>query len=428
MKIQQNNAIIPLLIKYIIICFCIIVLIHNFSIEQFTDSTINLTIFSIGLLSLGIFYFSLNNTFGLIIFYLISYFNYSILMRRYIIKTSSNLYLQIDDINIHGIGVTIILVFLIIVLLFLKKNFYKTKRIYIKNKENKYIVLIISIILIIIFLFAFGRPDIDGGRGEPSALYEYSIIFFILGFYYSGEKKIYRYTLLIILVCFGLQNIIYGGRITAIQLIMIVYVMFIHGKISIKYFIPFALVLFVYLNGIGTFRGSMSLDKNSLEIILNNLKNNMLTLDTADSAYFTSLTFVIVKEKISFLERIELFKNFCLSIFFGGSVTNSNLAYYTRNYIFHYFGGVLPFFFYFWLGWIGIFIPSVIVAKIINYSSKLSLIENDFPSYLKLIMVYLLVTIPRWYLYSPTPLFRGLLLFTLVYLFFKLVHNLTIKK
>lgn len=44
--------------------------------------------------------------------------------------------------------------------------------------------------LALILVFGFSRPDAVGGdRGSPSAMYEYSMIFFLLGFYFAGDRR-----------------------------------------------------------------------------------------------------------------------------------------------------------------------------------------------------------------------------------------------
>ena len=76
--------------------------------------------------------------------------------------------------------------------------------------------------------------------------------------------------------------------------------------------------------------------------------------DTSYSAYYTSLTFLKVKEFVGVQTQLYLLFQFILYIFLGSKIVDSNLAVYTRQYYVHYYGGVLPLYMYFYLGILGI--------------------------------------------------------------------------
>ena len=86
----------------------------------------------------------------------------------------------------------------------------------------------------------------------------------------------------------------------------------------------------------------------------------------------------------------------------------------------HSNGGILPLYLYFYLGWMSIPITAVIISKYLNLISKLE--EKRFKKYHVLIFSYIFVTAPRWILYSPNQLIRGVLLFSMVFLFLLLLE------
>lgn len=281
----------------------------------------------------------------------------------------------------------------------------------VNNETNDLIVVGICVALVFVWVFGFTRPDIAGERGAPSTIYEYSIIFFILGFYYGGTKR-FQMILTILLGAFALQNFVYGGRITGLQLLICWSLCVIIDKISIGKVAPVIVFLFFVLVSIGQQRASFVLSVNSLREAVEKVIATGGSLDTAYSAFFTSLTFLKTELILSETKRLEMFGLFILSIFFGGSVPDSNLAQFTHQYYLHYFGGVLPFFGHFYLGWSGVFAFSGIVIAWFRYIAK----SNVFQSGLnRCLSIYIVSTAFRWYLYSPSQLLRGALLLMICY-------------
>lgn len=350
----------------------------------------------------------------------ILYSNYSIVISRYLFAFKSNLYTQINDYQIYSTGVNILFLFMILINFFLlNKKINSTREFVSYCNQNGYIVLLIEIILIFILIFAFGRPDSIGDRGEPSALYEYSIIFFIIGFCYCGKNKKMKFSLLFIMILFIGQNMIYGGRITALQLLMVMYFFLIYKKIPNKIIIPIVFIIFIIMMAIGNFRGEILYSSNIIMETINSIKENKLTLDTAYSAYFTSMTFIYIKPFFDLSNRLILFFRFFLSMILGSGIPGSNLATVSREYVVHYYGGILPYFFYFWFGWIGILIPTFLLNLYFKMFNK-----ENISKFSKFLSLYIVATVPRWYLYAPTQLIRGVLLFSLVYIVMNILNYL----
>lgn len=92
-----------------------------------------------------------------------------------------------------------------------------------------------------------------------------------------------------------------------------------------------------------------------------------------------------------------------------------NLANLTLPYFYHCFGGVLPVFFQFYLGPIGVILASVYVSFVIRFISRACEVVNP-PSRMLLtpaigiISMYVSTSCFRWILYSPSQITRGLLL------------------
>ncbi len=270
------------------------------------------------------------------------------------------------------------------------------------------------ILLALLLIFGFGRPTESGVRGEPSTFYEYSTIVFIVGFYFFKWDRIYKVFSVFLLALFALQNLLYGGRVTALQLLVLLFIVKYDGKkIPWGKLLPIFIIALAVFSVVGTMRTNVEFTvENLMNSILSSL-NGGYVLDTAYSSYYTSLTFVKVQESVAIRQRLTMFCLFMLSMFLGGSIVKgSNLASFTRQYYVHYYGGVLPFFGQFYLGVVGIILFGYLVT---TYMNKMKYVNCRTYGVVRCILIYVTITTPRWYLYSPSPIIRGVFLLCIIY-------------
>ena len=277
-----------------------------------------------------------------------------------------------------------------------------------RNNKNNIISLGIFFLLIIVYFIGFNRGEI-GERSDPSPLYEYSYIFFILAFAFCN-KKILKLLLSLELIVFALSNLIYGGRITAVQLFICWIFCIIPPNTNVFKYSPYAFIGIIILSAVGGLRGAVIESFDIFELALNSLITSKMQLDTAYYAFYTSITFVLVKAQTTIDIQLYLFWQYIQSIFLGGSVPDAVLAEYTLKYYSHQYGGVLPIFAYFYLGYGGVI---MLLAYLKWIFSKVFIIQGS--PYLYTMGIVLCVSVPRWYLYSPSPLFRGILLYSICY-------------
>lgn len=358
---------------------------------------------------------SYKNIMSFIVALFLFWFNYSIIFANYFLDMHS-FYLRDSYSAVSVIGLRVLLIFNLILCLFTKNS--DSKNYEIAWKYNKPVSEIIAwgylFLLTFILIFGFSRPAKEGGRGSPSTIYEYSIVLFIVGYYFFHSNKYYINLSSFLLILYALQNLYYGGRITALQELTIFFILFVHkkSKTNLKTMIPVVIFSFIIFTGVGLFRANFRLSTSTINDIFESSNNKALTLDTAYSAYYTSLTFIKTESILSLPERLRIFINWICSQLVGGSlIRESNVAQITRRYYIHYYGGVLPFFGHFFMGYIGTILISLVVAKYIN--DLKSFYKKSGLS--KCILLYFVVTTPRWFLYSPSPLFRGAFLVFVVY-------------
>ena len=287
-----------------------------------------------------------------------------------------------------------------------------------KDSCNQLFVLVLCIILLFVCAFGFGRPDQLGeARGEPSALFEYSSILFIAAYYYAGQSKRLCALVTCVITIFIIQNIIFGGRIIALQLFAVFFYFRLSPRMRDISCVAVLLIGFIILILVGNLRAEV-VDTSLSDVVQSVAKvaEAGLTWDTAYSSWHTTLTFYLFKDAFS-PDTLYLFFQWLLSMLLGGSaVVDSNLAEMTHEYYLHYFGGVLPGFASFYLGVLGIVLIAIYVSLLIRRVSYIvKPCGNKLNDVSNLCALYFVITTPRWFLYSPSPLFRGLLLSLIVF-------------
>lgn len=295
---------------------------------------------------------------------------------------------------------------------------YKDKIFVDSTRSDRLILFFIYALLIPIFFLGFTVPEVEGQRGTPSTAYEYSAILFMLFFYYSGGQKWHTRMGLLLVGIFSLQSLVFGGRIEAIQFVLVAYIMLFMHRISMPKVMAAMGIMFVLMSVIGVVRGELLSGNADIGSIMTSLARSGFALDTAYSAYYTSESFIYVMDKFSVQEILFLFWEFVKSIFIGTD-PDMLLTSVSDVYVKHYGGGLVPFYFYFYLGVIGIFISAALVAFYLNIVIDLN---KQSSGYIKCLSVWVLSTTFRWYLYTPLPLLRGVLFLTIAYFAFQYLH------
>ena len=355
-------------------------------------------------------------------FSLLAYSNYSIAFSEYIVVKANTLFTKYAGTPEAALGIYIMLLFWSVITIalptrippFSANKYINYWRVESEGSVHFFYVIAINILLVLIWIFGFTRPSEIGERGTPSAIYEYSIVLFILCYFFGGKIKSVRVSTSIILMLFVLQNFVFGGRITGLQLLILFYLMCVEEKYSIKQIFPLLVVLLLVMYFIGAYRGNWIRTGFSLRSIIQTLKENLFTLDTAYSSYHTSLTFLLFGKNTTAAIKMNVFMNFLKSIIVGGYGTEANsIAHLTARFYAHYNGGVLPFFFFFFMGWSGVILIAGYVGIFIHQFSKR---PTEISGLVKVLSIYFVSSAFRWYLYSPIQLTRGILIMAVAYL------------
>ena len=369
--------------------------------------------------------FSWRNKYKFVVYGLMAYFNYSICSAQYL-RIIDNTYTKWANDDVSYIAIRIMLVFVTFLIVSYR---YDSKDNQIELFDDNKSCLIISLSLNLIIVFLLVREIIlsfGSGRGSVSSMYEYAVIIFIISFIYSKDN-IQRKITVLLLFAYALRDILSGNRACALQMIIMFALIFWLGKYTIKQSIPFIMIGITVFTMVGGNREQTNFSLNSIVTNMLRLLSGGGVNDTAYSAYFTSMTFIKVCKSLSWSDRFDLFLQFIKSCFLGSSVVkNSSLSLYTHSVYAHDYGGVLPFYFFFYLGYFGVTLIAFYVNILLN--SIQNRINSSGNRLQKGLIVYIVSTMPRWYLYGPLPLFRGILLFSVLYGACEVLRNNILQK
>ena len=218
-------------------------------------------------------------------------------------------------------------------------------------------------------------------------------------------------------------NMYQGARVISLQPMIAYFFVFYDDLINYKkLIISFIIVILIF-----TFFGlygdmldsGISLKQLTFSYLIDNLLARKFTLDTSIAAYWSGLTFIECTNFIPLHDRITNFLQFLTSyLLFGAKSGYKDVYNISREYYLHYNGGFISSYFYYWLSWPGVILVSIYVGKIL----KLFLYKDD-NEFKKIFKIYVVATIPRWYLYYPTALFRGTFIFIILYILFSKMLN-----
>lgn len=315
-------------------------------------------------------------------------------------------------------GVDIIYIFTMPLYVFfpnVKKNFSK-ENLLTSNKENNNNEMTYIFIIGIVLISSWSiLTRIIKGYFPTSTIYEYMSILFILGYYHASNNKRLNRLITILLFINIIHILTSGDRMPAIQFMMIYYANFLYNRLKKRFLLLVLLVGIIALNAIGMWRGLTQFDMNIFIKSINYLFTRGITLDTAFAAEAAGLGMVKFAGDCSWNTRIYLFGIYIAYIFLGARPMgrNSNLSLLAEDAYPHFRGGgVLPNYGYFYLGILGVILLGILV---VYYFHVIANINKESKGYYKCLSVQIFITTMSWYLYSPSPLIRGVLIMTILY-------------
>lgn len=376
-------------------------------------------------LNIHIIYKCKNNIQLFLVNLIILYFNYSALINYYFFKHSSVLsFEQCNNNNTKGICIICLYIFMVCFDFFIDWKEIKLFKFDIYNKSN-FTWHILNLLLLLIYMYSLikrGSINSNSYQVYNIAIFEYCYLLFILEIYFSNKTKSNIIFMSCILIIFLVQDVYYGGRISSLEFILVFYIMIYYKFLNKKKIIFIIIITISLFTIVSIYRISYSFDKISLGTITNKIFNTKFALDSASNSYYSTLCAVEAHNSMTTNQRLENFIGFVINDIIGIDLYNySELPTLIHKIGYFNIGGCWYIgYFYFWFGINGILFSSIILTYIIN---KLVNSHNN-SNFNKLLYVVTISTIPRWYLYIPSALFRGIIIFTIIYCILYFVNNI----
>lgn len=399
--------------KKIVLSGIVLIFIIGLIILDFNFKTI-LGVFLL-MYNLGLMYKFRKNKKMFFLFLALFYFNYSYCITKYI-GTESNLlsavYEQLQNESSYIICIVQQIIFLVILDILISKknnslNVYENK---ITNfKYRKVLIYLLDVFLIFTLLY-----HIINKITVNTAWFEYSIYIFIFALYFTKQDKHLKIFTELILVAFSIYSLKNGDRIAVLQFLIVDFLINYINKFSIKKILLTmisGILIFTFLGLYGDILDfSKDFEKLNVEYTINKIKERRFALDTSVSAYFSGLSIIdlrnIFEPKERIMNGIEYFTRYT---FLGTKTEYKDPSVIVRDYQINYGGAFLTTYFYYWFGMIGVVLISCYVGYLLNKTIKSKTL------YGYLLNIFIIATVPRWYMYVPTLLFRGVLFFSIIY-------------
>ncbi len=350
----------------------------------------------------------------------ILYFNFSFIITKYIGTPSTLLnaiYLGIKEEKTMIIAIDLlILMFSVINYFFpkiVKSNDFSNE--VVEYNSNNNIIIIGFLMLLGIYLY-----HVLNNITRTTTLLEYSIILFIIELYMTKKRKKWKIATEILMIVFAVSALYYGDRIAVLQIIL--------ADVLINYIDKFKKKTILLITILGLFMFTLFgiygdyLDKGirlqyiSVGETITALSDRRFAIDTSVAAYHAGLSIVESSQYYTINYRLGNAAKYL----FVYTPLGSKYSKYTslnrevRKYRGNIGGGYITSYFYFWFSWMGPIIIGLYFSFLLNRLKN----KNQYEYLLK---IFILSTMPRWYMYSPDLLFRGVIIFSIVYfLFFKI--------
>lgn len=361
----------------------------------------------------------------LLLFAIIAYINISSAVLDYFLQGSLmnkyQTYLRLSDSGLTNAKMFLLnfdIVSIMITPSFLKKAAIKSNIYFYQEKKNLLIAYSLLISCVIITLTQFNGNAGEGYVSNNSVLYEYVVIFMIVGLNYIGNDKLLKKLYIGCGLLYVFIGVIGGDRSSAFMALIVFAVYFFSDKITIKAMLFLSFMGILSSNIIGILRNSWM----SLESLFNVLKERSFLFffsDTVSASFYSGITIIeyskFTDNKLSIFQWIESL--------FVGVTQNTNIVHLASRMNYNGGGGL----FHSCLGYLGGYTGVICGAILLGASIQLFFSNNRVWN--KISQIAFLALVFRWYLYTPVSFYRTILInLNLIFLFFLCVDKLTAKR
>lgn len=287
-----------------------------------------------------------------------------------------------------------------------------------QRKRNGFIAYGGIVLLFLILVYSLISIKITFGQYDSveNPIFEYSLIIVVFVWYYGEGYKLVNGLLWVFAILFTARFIIIGDRSSAFMLLVLLAILYFGNKIGFRHIIMFIAVGVPITNVVAIFRSNGIVPANEM---LSILLEKGYYVDTVSWAYYAGLAVASLYYRVANPLYIGIgFFLRCIGI----DNVYSNLNEFARSFsdLYNNGGGLYSSYFYAFGGYIGVIIGGIILGVILKKMFG-SLKKESFP-----LMLVMITYTFRWYLYDPTTLFRGCLIFAILISFVcRFIHQIT---
>lgn len=418
-KLSKESA-----LKFLVVIIFFFQIVWNYGVIFFgNNNKIEQSIISSGLVliigSIYSVYSYRRNILAVILHIMLAYFNYSVVVsvcwNLNNLHSIFNGYTYDEQLN----GISIVLVFWCSYIVTIQTNIGFDRLAFKRQSGSNEIFVFGCVVYTFCAPFLFYSSAEFGERGGGSPLYEYTIIIILVGIYFTGRRKKNLIALGAASTFFSLHGLLYGERVSALQITIIWGIYLLLDRLDVKTIMIACVGGVVGLTVVGMVRGISAWHSGAIKEAVDILLEERLANSTSYFAYQSGLSIYRLEFEVPLINRLIQFGAFVFYIFLGSIVPNSNLSVIASEYNHNWGGGWLPFYCHFWFGIIGVIFMAVFVGKIVQMACS-PCMGSYYKNYLRL---YVIATVPRWYLYSPSAICRGILIFTVLFFVLNLMDR-----
>jgi hypothetical protein len=308
-----------------------------------------------------------------------------------------------------------------------------------KFYKNNYIFYINLIVILFLIFFsktgvnlfeAGGYEKVESNSLGGLALYEYFLLFFLLGYLFSNKSVLKKRILFVCAFLYCLKAISFGGRIEALQFFLLIFILFFEKTFSLKSILIVLLIVYFFYDFFGKIRGNPAMLFNYdysfvWKTFIFDYDNTDQIINNQGDIWYSSIRVLgFIKDGILDTgDRLYSFLNWILSIFVPSKFVSAkaNLSAYLQDVYPSGGGGFISMYFYTWLSFPGIVFIAAYLTKLINsaYISK--------NQYVILYAIVVLSTCPRWFVYNPNAMFKFSFYIIPLYFIYKTVFGYFLK-
>ncbi|MBS4462466.1 MULTISPECIES: hypothetical protein [unclassified Facklamia] len=269
-----------------------------------------------------------------------------------------------------------------------------TKKLISRNRKSNIIIALVGVIFLYLIL---GVGIISLSKNFQlgtytyieTTIYEYSIVIFVLTYFFAKKFKIINLLLFLYAVLFTVSFTIFGDRSSSFLYIIILLLLMFPHYLTFRNTIFFGISGIILSNLISIIRGAGS--NLSFSYVFHQIIAKGLYQDTVSWAYYGGLSGIAVHETKQY--GLNILFGFVKGIFGLKDEFSDVIGFSKTYYYYNAGGGILPQHLYSFAGWSGVIFGEIITGIVLN-----KLLNSNRSNFILIIISLVTAFCVRWYI------------------------------